>query len=65
ALAATLGLRSAIDDAWGMPIVLADPDNRDLGLPPTGDPYLISAGPDRDYATRGDNLYGYDGGSSE
>ncbi|MEM8875002.1 MAG: hypothetical protein AAGD32_12195 [Planctomycetota bacterium] len=61
ALASTLGLNTgAIRDAWGMPIVLADPENRDLGLPPTGDPYLISAGPDRNYATRGDNLYGYD-----
>jgi type II secretory pathway pseudopilin PulG len=47
-------------DVWGSPIVLVTLPHRALGLSPGGDPFLMSAGPDGNYLTRGDNVYSYE-----
>lgn len=47
-------------DAWGTPIGLVAGGGRLLGIPPDDSPFLISAGPDRQFLSLGDNLYSYD-----
>jgi prepilin-type N-terminal cleavage/methylation domain-containing protein len=51
-------------DAWGSPIVLVpqwDPAI-DLGMAPRDRFFFLSAGPDRQFLTRQDNLYSYEEG---
>lgn len=47
-------------DAWGTPIALVTQGGRQLGIPLNDSPFLVSAGPDRQFASLGDNLYSYD-----
>lgn len=49
-------------DAWGTPIVLARGDDQRLGLPPARRDYCLSAGPDRNFLTREDNLFSFEQG---
>ncbi len=53
--------RKTLRDAWGSPIVLVVGRTQRLGLSPDDRPYFVSAGPDRKFLTREDNLYGYEG----
>ena len=46
-------------DAWGSPIVFISQLQPDLGLNVRGW-FFFSAGPDRQYLTRDDNLYSYE-----
>jgi type II secretory pathway pseudopilin PulG len=56
-------VRKSVRDAWGTPIALVAGKNPRLGLSPDDRPYFVSAGPDRKFLTREDNLYGYEGAS--
>jgi hypothetical protein len=59
---------TAINDAWGDPIVFMPHSDPSIGLSPDNRFFFFSAGPDRQYLTRDDNLYSYDrdsGGQSE
>lgn len=48
-------------DAWGSPIVFMPREHRLIGMAPRGRPsFFFSAGPDRQYLTRDDNLYSYE-----
>ena len=47
-------------DAWGTPVVLARGDDQRLGLAPGRRDYCLSAGPDRNFLTRDDNLYSFE-----
>ena len=51
-------------DAWGSPIVLMSGQHRLIGMAPSREgrdqSFFFSAGPDRKYLTRVDNLYSYD-----
>jgi hypothetical protein len=49
-------------DAWGTPIVLARGDDQRLGLAPARRDYCLSAGPDRNFLTREDNLFSFEQG---
>lgn len=49
-----------IRDAWGGPIVLMGEQHPDIGMAPRNRFFFFSAGPDRQYLTRTDNLYSYD-----
>jgi prepilin-type N-terminal cleavage/methylation domain-containing protein len=46
-------------DAWGSPIVFMSQMHPAIGMDPKGW-FFFSAGPDRQYLTRDDNLYSYD-----
>jgi len=48
-----------LNDAWGTPIVLVK-GRREIGLAPGNRPFFLSAGIDRNYRTREDNLYSYE-----
>lgn len=51
-------------DAWGSPIVLMPTQHPLIGMAPSAagqdQPFFFSAGPDRRYLTRDDNLYSYE-----
>ncbi len=47
-------------DPWGQPIVYDAGGTGLLGTARNDSPFFLSAGPDRDYRTRGDNLYSYE-----
>ncbi|MEM7806712.1 MAG: type II secretion system protein [Planctomycetota bacterium] len=47
-------------DPWGMPIVYDAGGTGLLGTARGDRPFFLSAGPDRDYRTRGDNVYSYE-----
>jgi type II secretory pathway pseudopilin PulG len=49
----------SIRDAWGSPIVFMSKMHPDIGMNPRGW-FFFSAGPDRKYLTRDDNIYSYD-----
>jgi prepilin-type N-terminal cleavage/methylation domain-containing protein len=48
-----------VRDAWGSPIVFMSKMHPSIGMNPKGW-FFFSAGPDRQYLTRDDNLYSYD-----
>jgi hypothetical protein len=48
-------------DTWGSPIVYLPRQNPAIGMAPDDRPFFFSAGPDRLYFTRDDNLYSYEG----
>jgi type II secretory pathway pseudopilin PulG len=60
------GLPSAEDgssyvlDAWGCPIVFMPKMHPGIGMAPGDKYFFFSAGPDRKYLSREDNLYSYD-----
>jgi type II secretory pathway pseudopilin PulG len=47
-------------DAWGSPIVFMARENRSIGMAPGGRWFFFSAGPDRLFLSRDDNLYSYE-----
>ena len=47
-------------DAWGMPLVFMSARHPAVGFAPGDRPFVFSAGPDRNYLTRADNLYSYE-----
>lgn len=49
-----------VRDAWGSPIVLMPTGRTDIGMAPGDKPFFFSAGPDRRFQTREDNLYSYE-----
>ena len=49
-----------LNDAWGTPIVLVQQGRPDIGMAPGNRAFFFSAGPDRNYRTREDNLYSYE-----
>ena len=52
---------SGLRDAWGSPIVFMPAKHPWVGTAPRDKVYFFfSAGPDRDYLTRDDNLYSYE-----
>ncbi|HEY1683889.1 MAG TPA: hypothetical protein VGG19_03925 [Tepidisphaeraceae bacterium] len=60
--------QGTLDDAWGEAIVFMPHSDAAIGLSPGNRFFFFSAGPDRQYLTRDDNLYSYDrdnGGQSE
>jgi type II secretory pathway pseudopilin PulG len=48
-----------VRDAWGSPIIFMSHIHPAIGMNPKGW-FFFSAGPDRQYLTRDDNLYSYD-----
>lgn len=55
--------RVNIRDAWGDPIVLMPAQHPAIGMAPQNRFFFFSAGPDRQYLTRADNLYSYESGA--
>jgi prepilin-type N-terminal cleavage/methylation domain-containing protein len=51
---------SILNDAWGTPIVLVKMGRSEIGMAPGNRAFFFSAGPDRKYRTREDNLYSYE-----
>jgi hypothetical protein len=51
---------SSFNDAWDMPIVFLPASHGKIGMAPSGRGFFFSAGPDRLYRTREDNLYSYE-----
>lgn len=51
-------------DAWGEAIVFMPEQHPDIGMAPRNRFFFFSAGPDRQYLTRTDNLYSYEAVSS-
>ena len=51
---------ATIRDAWGTPIVYMAPGARNIRTAPQERYFLLSAGPDRQFLTREDNLYSYE-----
>jgi hypothetical protein len=49
-------------DAWGMPVVFMPHQNPLVGMAAGDRSFFFSAGPDRRYLTRQDNLYSYESG---
>jgi type II secretory pathway pseudopilin PulG len=49
-----------LTDPWGSPIVLLPRQNPAIGMAPGDRFFFVSAGPDRRFLTRADNLYSYD-----
>lgn len=47
-------------DAWGTPIVYLPRAHRMIGMAPQNRGFFFSAGPDRQFRTRDDNLYSYE-----
>jgi len=66
-LPGTIYDRQMLRDAWGTPIVLMPAKHNAIGMAPGNTAFFLSAGPDRMYHTRQDNLYSYEmaGGRSE
>jgi len=52
--------RRTLRDAWGTPVVLLATKHPSLGMAPQDRPFFVSAGPDREFRTRADNLYSYE-----
>ena len=52
-------------DAWGSPIVFMPHQHPKIGMAAGDQSFFFSAGPDRKYLTRQDNLYSYEGTSGE
>lgn len=50
----------SLRDAWGSPIVFMPAQHPAIGMAPQDHFFLFSAGPDRQYLTREDNLYSYE-----
>jgi len=50
---------SSLRDAWGTPLSSSLPEPRHR-MAPRNAPFFVSAGPDRKFLTRADNLYSYD-----
>lgn len=51
---------SALLDAWDMPIVFMPASHGKIGMAPSGRGFFFSAGPDRFYKKREDNVYSYE-----
>jgi prepilin-type N-terminal cleavage/methylation domain-containing protein len=49
-----------VRDAWGMPIVLMPRGHPLIGMAPRDQYFFVSAGADRRYLSRADNLYSYE-----
>ncbi len=49
-----------LDDPWGSPIVYLPRQNPLVGMARDDRPFFVSAGPDRRFLTRQDNLYSYE-----
>jgi type II secretory pathway pseudopilin PulG len=49
-----------LNDAWDTPIVFMPASHPRIGMAPGGKGFFFSAGPDRQYKTREDNLYSYE-----
>jgi prepilin-type N-terminal cleavage/methylation domain-containing protein len=54
-----------VRDAWGSPIVFMPAMHPAIGMALDDRPFFFSAGPDRRYLTREDNLYSYEGGTEK
>ncbi len=52
-------------DAWGRPIVYMPSQHPAVGMAATNRSFFFSAGPDRKYLTRPDNLYSYETAKAE
>jgi prepilin-type N-terminal cleavage/methylation domain-containing protein len=52
-------------DAWGRPIVFMPHQHPLIGMAGGDRSFFFSAGPDRRYLTRQDNLYSYESGSNQ
>jgi type II secretory pathway pseudopilin PulG len=52
--------RRTLRDAWGTPVALLPTKHPALGMAPQDRPFFVSAGPDRQFRTRADNLYSYE-----
>jgi hypothetical protein len=50
----------SLDDAWDMPIVFIPQSHSKIGMAPAGRGFFFSAGPDRLFKTREDNVYSYE-----
>jgi hypothetical protein len=50
----------AVRDAWGTPIILMPVGHPAVGMAPKNASFFFSAGPDKQYLTREDNLYSYE-----
>jgi len=61
-LPGTIYDRQMLRDAWGTPIVLMPKKHSAIGMAPGDAPFFLSAGPDRQFRTREDNLYSYERG---
>jgi len=59
-LPGTIFDRQMLRDAWGTPIVLMPAKHNAIGMAPGNTAFFFSAGPDRMYHTRQDNLYSYE-----
>jgi hypothetical protein len=51
-----------LTDPWGTPYVFMPHQNQAIGLAPQDRSFFFSAGPDRKFLTKDDNLYGYEQG---
>src|SRR5438067_1770690 len=51
---------ASLHDAWDMPIVFMPASHGKIGMAPEGRGFFFSAGPDRLYKTREDNVYSYE-----
>lgn len=47
-------------DSWGSPIVYMPRQHPRIGMAPANQSFFFSAGPDRKYLSRSDNLYSYE-----
>lgn len=56
---------ASLYDAWGSPIVFMPQGQREIGTAPQDNFFFFSAGPDRRYLTREDNLYSYETSARE
>jgi hypothetical protein len=54
-----------LEDPWGTPIVFMPRQSPVIGMAPGDRPFFFSAGPDRNFLTKQDNLYSYEGGNAE
>ena len=52
-----------LEDPWGSPIVFMPQQNPAIGMAPGDAFFFLSAGPDRRYLSREDNVYSYEGSS--
>jgi hypothetical protein len=51
---------ATLRDVWGVPIVFMPGRHPQVGMAPQDAPFFVSAGPDRRFRTRDDNLYSYE-----
>jgi prepilin-type N-terminal cleavage/methylation domain-containing protein len=59
-LSATFFDGTSLHDAWDMPIVFMPASHGKIGMAPGGRGFFFSAGPDRQYKRREDNVYSYE-----